>query len=270
MAQDARKIWSLYRITNLVNGKVYIGQAEDYQHRWADHRRAVRLNKPTQAVHYAMIKYGLDNFAFEVIASCRTQDDANEIETVLVAQYDSFIKSGKGYNATLGGMNAPKSEAWKQTMRDHWADPEYKTRVSEAISEAHQAKTPEEKAEQIAKIMATKSTWTEEFREDYSRRIAKALTGIPQTEERRQKQRGSRPNFVPWNKGLVLVPKKPKSPPKINAGRFVATIRWPEDQELVGLVNQHGMTATAKMLGTKLTNVSKRITRHKLKDKLSI
>lgn len=116
MTNEAHKIWSLYRLTNLINGKVYIGQATDISKRWSDHRRATELNKPTQIIHHAMIKHGLDNFSFEIIACCKTQDDANELETILVAQYNSFVSNGEGYNATLGGMNAPKSEEWRTYM----------------------------------------------------------------------------------------------------------------------------------------------------------
>lgn len=110
------KIWVLYIITNLINKKVYIGQTTNISKRWSDHRVAATLNKPTQAVHYALIKYGLDNFEFKIIASCKAQDDANFIETELVSQYDSFIKNGKGYNVTLGGRSAPKTEEWKEHM----------------------------------------------------------------------------------------------------------------------------------------------------------
>ena len=60
MVQDTQ-IWSLYRITNKINGKIYIGQAQDFKHRWSDHKLAVKNNKPTQAIHHALIKYGLDN-----------------------------------------------------------------------------------------------------------------------------------------------------------------------------------------------------------------
>jgi len=130
------QIWSLYRIINKINGKIYIGQAAEVSKRWYDHRRAVKLNKPTQIVHRAMIKYGLDNFEFEVIASCKTQEDANETETELVRQYDSFVKNGKGYNATFGGMNAPKTEEWKQIMRDIKADPIFKNKMSTLLKQS--------------------------------------------------------------------------------------------------------------------------------------
>lgn len=141
MAQKTQ-IWSLYRITNKINGKVYIGQAQDYQHRWADHRRAAKINKPIQIIHHALIKYGLSNFEFKVIASCKTQDDANELETLLVAQYNSHVSSGKGYNATLGGMNAPKTEEWKQkvklTHQKNMKDPKFRAMKTEVASKMQQ------------------------------------------------------------------------------------------------------------------------------------
>ena len=110
------QIWFLYKITCLKNNKIYIGQAQDVSKRWSDHKRAVETNKPVQPIHYAMVKHGLENFVFEIIASCKSLDDANITETELVKQYDSFISNGRGYNATLGGMNAPKSDEWKSHM----------------------------------------------------------------------------------------------------------------------------------------------------------
>lgn len=112
------KIWSIYRITNKINNKIYIGQAADVSKRWYDHRAAVRLNKPKQIIHRAMIKHGIENFDFEVIACCLSQEDANETETICVTQYNSYIKNGHGYNSTFGGYNAPKTEEWKQSMRN--------------------------------------------------------------------------------------------------------------------------------------------------------
>jgi len=141
-----QKIWSLYRITNKINGKIYIGQATNISKRWSDHRAAVQKLKPTQIIHHAMIKYGLDNFEFEVIASCKTQEDANETETELVKQYDSFISNGKGYNATLGGMNAPKTEAWRNHMSKV---------MTPKLQEYFQLETPEQKEERYTKVSAS-------------------------------------------------------------------------------------------------------------------
>lgn len=104
----------LYLITNLINGKRYVGQTIQPEKRWYDHRRSSA--NPTQVIHYAIAKHGAHNFSFEVVASCKTQDDANELETALVSQYDTYIGNGKGYNVTLGGFNAPKTDAWKAAV----------------------------------------------------------------------------------------------------------------------------------------------------------
>lgn len=139
-------MWTIYKITNLINQKTYIGQAINVSKRWSDHRAAAIHNHPVQPIHYALIKYGLENFDFEAIASCKTQDDANFIETELVKQYNSYIEDGKGYNATLGGMNAPKSEKWKAHMRI----------VMIPVSAARiAAETPEAKTNRYLKVSNT-------------------------------------------------------------------------------------------------------------------
>lgn len=137
MHDKSQKIFSLYKITNLVNNKIYIGQTTNPRKRWYDHRIAIK--NPKQVIHHAMAKYGLDNFTFEVIAQCRTQDDANWCETELVSQYQSHISTGKGYNILLGGMTCPKTEEWKQFMSEfmtnwHQDHPEH----TEKMQQLHQ------------------------------------------------------------------------------------------------------------------------------------
>ena len=201
ITKETQKIWSLYRITNLVNQKVYIGQAADISKRWSDHRRAFKLNKPTQAIHFAFIKYGLDNFIFEIIATCKTQDDANETETLLVKQYNSFISNNKGYNATLGGNNAPKSDLWRQAIKK-WRDslsPEEKVEIARKQSEAtikqietqgHPglgSKRTDEQRSKMSTIQRSKDNeaiYTPEIRQ----RMSEAHIGIKDTEETRQKK----------------------------------------------------------------------------------
>lgn len=113
--QDTR-IHYLYRITNKINEKIYIGQSIDTRKRWYAHKNEARKKCPVSLISRAIKKYGAGNFEFEVIAGCKTWDDANEGETLLVSQYNSLTPNG--YNVTLGGYNAPKSELWLQSMRE--------------------------------------------------------------------------------------------------------------------------------------------------------
>jgi len=107
------KIYYLYRITNKINDKIYIGQSIDPIRRWYEHKRSASSNS-CMIISRAIKKYGNNVFIFEVIATCKTYEDANEIETLLVSQYNSLVPNG--YNVSLGGMNAPKSEAWKKII----------------------------------------------------------------------------------------------------------------------------------------------------------
>jgi group I intron endonuclease len=133
--QDDR-IHYLYRITNKINGKIYIGQTVQPEKRWTQHKTSAATDNPKMVISYAIKKYGSNAFQFEVIAGCKTWDDANDTETLLVAQYGSLLPNG--YNASLGGFNAPKSEAWMQAMKEWHASlsPEERAEISRQQSEA--------------------------------------------------------------------------------------------------------------------------------------
>lgn len=93
----------LYRITNQLNNKMYIGQSNKEKERWRQHKYFGRNPEKTgQYIHRAMNKYGVENFIYEVIATCCTNEDANETEKQLISQYDSRNPE-KGYNVAPGG-----------------------------------------------------------------------------------------------------------------------------------------------------------------------
>jgi group I intron endonuclease len=100
MDTETRIIY-LYRITNQINGKIYIGQSVNTKKRWQAHKnqaKAIGTGKTysNQAISRAIAKYGSENFIFEVIACCKGQDNANNIETELGKQYNS--ETPTGYN----------------------------------------------------------------------------------------------------------------------------------------------------------------------------
>ena len=93
----------LYKATNQINNKLYIGQSLDPKYRWNQHLK--NSYDPEYPFQFAIRKYGFHNFIFEVIATCKSLNDANELEILLIDQYDSYVSNGKGYNATRGGFN---------------------------------------------------------------------------------------------------------------------------------------------------------------------
>ena len=90
----------IYKITNNIDGKCYIGQSKDIEARWKKHI-SVYNNKtaPNYKLYRAMKKYGLSSFRFEIIEECEPEE-LNSREIYWIQYYDSFFN---GYNMTLGG-----------------------------------------------------------------------------------------------------------------------------------------------------------------------
>ena len=89
----------IYKITNQINGKVYIGATiRNPETRWAEHQRDyIRLDFEKRPLYNAINKYGVNNFTFETIEET---NEPQEREIYYIQKYDSF---NNGYNATLGG-----------------------------------------------------------------------------------------------------------------------------------------------------------------------
>lgn len=92
----------IYKITNLINQKSYIGQSVNIETRWKKHRNI--YNKPKNKsynypLYKAFRKYGIDKFSFEIIEECLVTQ-LNERERYWVSYYNTFFQ---GYNQTLGG-----------------------------------------------------------------------------------------------------------------------------------------------------------------------
>lgn len=96
------KICGIYKITNKVNNKCYIGQSKDIIKRWKTEYKWHKLNNHLQS---AFNKYGLENFDFEIIEECEPSL-LNEREKFWINVYNSFDRNF-GYNKTLGGAGTP-------------------------------------------------------------------------------------------------------------------------------------------------------------------
>lgn len=91
-----QQICGIYKITNLINNKCYIGQSIDINKRWHKHLYADSSNS---VIHTAIKKYGKNNFLFEVIEECPVEA-LNDREIYWIQYYNSYKE---GYNCTLGG-----------------------------------------------------------------------------------------------------------------------------------------------------------------------
>ena len=156
----------IYKITNNINNKVYIGQTIKQRptDRFSQHRYDSRNLKDNDNsyLHKAMNLYGVDNFSFEVIEEIENQF-LNEREIYWIQVYDSLTPNG--YNLTLGGegtkgFSRPQSleekekrkESNKQFYLEHpeerekisqrtkelWQNEEYRNKVTESNKKFYQ------------------------------------------------------------------------------------------------------------------------------------
>lgn len=93
----------IYKFTNKINNKVYIGQSTYIEKRYREHfydcERLTSDRHKSTYFHKALQKYGKDNFNFEIIELCE-ENQLNEREKYWIEYYHSFQN---GYNLTYGG-----------------------------------------------------------------------------------------------------------------------------------------------------------------------
>lgn len=96
----------IYKITNKINQKVYIGQTiQTPSQRWYHHLTDAKLGSDLK-FHRALRKYGRENFTKDIIEE--VEDELlNDREIYWISFYDSYED---GYNSTLGGDNPPRND----------------------------------------------------------------------------------------------------------------------------------------------------------------
>lgn len=118
----------IYKITNKINGKVYIGQTiTPIKNRMYKHYSQARNGKNITGIDAAIKKYGEENFEVEQILEC-PNEDLDLQEKFYISKYNSFEN---GYNLTIGGQLSTTS---------------LNININEAISKYQELKSIEETA----------------------------------------------------------------------------------------------------------------------------
>lgn len=99
----------IYKITNRVNGKSYIGYSDNVESRWNDHK----TGKGSKLVHRAIKKYGIEQITFEILA-----EDSVASEDMYIQLHNTMKPNG--YNLTPGGGLPPnhKGKTYKEIYGD--------------------------------------------------------------------------------------------------------------------------------------------------------
>lgn len=123
----------IYQITNLINGKIYIGKTNNPKKRWNNHKCN---NDPNMVIARALHKYGTDNFKFEILYKNISIEDIDELEQRTIKEKNSRVPNG--YNVAEGGQggigvskygvdnsNAHLTQEEAQYILDHRNEPMY-------------------------------------------------------------------------------------------------------------------------------------------------
>ena len=89
----------IYKIENLINGKIYIGQSIHIEKRWQEHCKASSNSLTAKSIQ----KYGTENFSFQIIEETNDIALLNQLEAQYIKYYNSLAPNG--YNIILYDEN---------------------------------------------------------------------------------------------------------------------------------------------------------------------
>jgi hypothetical protein len=116
---DRGYIMIIYKVTNKINLKVYIGQTTmPLKLRKASHKCAALTSHSNSYFHKAIRKYGWDSFEWVELYQCSSKEELDIKEIEYIVEHDCHASSGKGYNLTKGGDYNPMSDPDIKRRRD--------------------------------------------------------------------------------------------------------------------------------------------------------
>jgi len=151
----------LYKITNLINGKIYIGQTKitNYENRMICHCLG---RSKSSLIGKAILKYGKENFEFKII-TIRHKDFIDVAEILAIKYYKS--KTPNGYNIDGGGYtNKEVSEQTRRKIAEANRRRVVTDETKQKIGEFHKGKTLSEEHKNKLHEGRKRALITDEYR----------------------------------------------------------------------------------------------------------
>lgn len=203
----------IYKITNTVNNKVYIGQTirtieERYQRHLSEARR--HTNRP---LYDSMNHYGYDKFKVEQLVEA-PDERLNELEAFYIAEYNS-TDPAIGYNLTTGGDScrvclSEETEARRvaKIAAAHRGKKQTKESVEKRaaslrgrkLTEEHRQRLSEIHKERFKNLPGTRLGATAS--EETKQKIREANLGKKQSDETKLKRKETLSKLKWWNNGI--------------------------------------------------------------------
>lgn len=170
------KTWILYKHTNKINNKIYIGITCQHppEKRWKN-----GLGYESSPHFYSAIKkYGWENFNHDIIKDNLSLEEANRLEIEYIKRYNT-TNNKYGYNDLLGGdcriYTKEMKENRSKKMKELWLKDTYKNKI---LNHLHCEEYKKEQSERSKKMWKNKET---------RERIINKLKGKKRSEETKKK-----------------------------------------------------------------------------------
>lgn len=173
----------IYCITNLVNGKKYIGQSVNIKSRWLQEKN---LNGVNRHLKSAFQKYGLENFSFQVLEEC-SREDLNRKEQEYIKKFNTTDREA-GYNQTTGGDHykvvnrVPMSEETKRKISEKKKGMKFSEEHKNSLKIARNKRPPMSDETRKKISQANKGR---RISEEQKRKISQANKGKKRSEEQK-------------------------------------------------------------------------------------
>jgi group I intron endonuclease len=182
----------VYRVTNLINGKIYVGKSKNNDPKYFGSGPLIKN---------AILKYGLENFRKDILCECNTLSDLNEREVFWIEKLNTTNRA-VGYNLTKGGDGgdtfSSRSIISQNITREKLK--EKNTNLTELTKEKHRQNTKKlwKNSDFREKVLSKKKEVesTTEYKEKFSKRMKEVFS----TEENRRKRsvNSKGPNNSRW------------------------------------------------------------------------
>lgn len=228
----------IYKTTNLVNGKIYIGQHK-YEGKVKNYIGSGTL------LQKAIKKYGKEKFKIQIIEICYSLKELNKREIHWISFYNSTNKK-IGYNIEEGGSPGPVLEETKKKISIMTKKAMANLQIKEKISKAATGKHPsEETRKKMSNSHKGKATGKRKpLSKKHKKKLSISLTGKRRSKEIKEKMKEAQ-NRPEVKKKISESVKKRLNDPKIkkvqseNGKKYWADLekRKKRSQDYMGIKN---------------------------------
>lgn len=176
----------IYKITNLVNNKIYIGQTtRSIEDRWNGH---CTCSPERSAIAAAIQKYGSSNFKIEELIKVDSQEELNLLEKKYVEEFNSLAPNG--YNLKEGGdqLGSRYTDISKQKMRNAKLGTSVPEETRQKMSESHKKRFLNDPTLNEKRSISSKAIWEDPIYQQNISEVRKEYWSHPENIEAASKR----------------------------------------------------------------------------------